>query len=125
MAQPLHDARLSPHSQDNMPTDRQDARRHAKSSYSPQDHAETPSPKSQIIGELLIDDPLVDQFERSSNLLVPRTAAFHPDRHLCEDAAICHDRRCSNMEGKIPVHTLSGDFSSCSNQELDGPRTID
>ena len=57
-----HDARLSRHSQDNMPTDCQDARQQAKSSYSPQSHAKTPGPKSQIIGELLIDDPLVDQF---------------------------------------------------------------
>ena len=106
-----------------MSTDCQDARQQAKSSYSPRFHAETPSPKSQIIGDLLIDDPLIDHFERSSNLLVPRTAAFNPDRHLCENAAICHDRRCSNTEGEIPIRTLSGDLSSCSNQELDGSRT--
>ena len=120
-----HDARLLPPSQEHRPIGcQQDACQRAKSSYDPNDHAEFYDPKSGIIREQLIDDLVVDQSERSCDLLVQRICRDPFRRHRCENAAICHDWRCSSKKRSNHVLTLSADFSSCTQRKPNRPRNM-
>ena len=58
--------------------------------------------------ELLIDNPEVDQFERSSDLLLSPKAMVLADQRWTEGAAIFHDRHFSRMDEKIPIPAPTG-----------------
>ena len=113
--QPLQVARSPRQPRERLRADcKHDVHQQPKTSYHPYGHVEIPDPNSNPNGELMTDGPRARHPERSSGLLVVRTAETRTEQQRTEGVKICHDRRFSGKEEKCPTHTQKGDVNSCT-----------